>query len=276
MKKVILCADDYGQDWAVSQAIIELFGKQRLSATSCLVTSSYWDEHAHWLKPFVKHVDIGLHFNLTEGVPLSSALRQSHGFLPIYQLLPRAIVRKIDKKGVMAELHAQLNAFEAAMGCLPAHIDGHQHVHIFPVIQDALLEVYEQRLRATGCYIRSVDPSCHAPAWLKKVVLAYAGGLHFKRRLQALQVPHNQIFSGIYPFARAAHYGQYFQQFLAEINQGVGDGLILCHPGDSLKMTGKKDAMQSVRAAEYAWLMSDAFWPTCQNAAIGIGRFRES
>src|SRR5690349_9878789 len=71
-KTVILCADDYGQNAAISQAIIELIKKNRLSATSCMVTSPDWLTQAKQLNSFNNQLDIGLHFNLTEGNFLST------------------------------------------------------------------------------------------------------------------------------------------------------------------------------------------------------------
>src|SRR5438445_12446121 len=117
MKKITLCADDYGQNQSISQAIIALLGKNRLTATSCMTTALTWPEHAKWLHPLVQQADIGLHFNLTEGTPLSSNLMNSHGFLPLSPLLFKAYWRALNRVAIESELHAQLDAFEAAMGC---------------------------------------------------------------------------------------------------------------------------------------------------------------
>ena len=79
MKHIILCADDYGQNFAISQAIVDLFEKKRLSATSCMVTSPDWPRYSSLLIPFRDHVDVGLHFNLSEGFPLSDAFLRAYG-----------------------------------------------------------------------------------------------------------------------------------------------------------------------------------------------------
>src|SRR5580693_851904 len=116
MKYIILCADDYGQTCAISQAIIDLLKSRRLTAISCMVTSSGWPLHAPWLIPYKNQVDIGLHFNLTEGKgPLSLLLLKSH-------------LRQLHKHTIRAELNTQLDQFISAMGVLPDFIDGHQHV----------------------------------------------------------------------------------------------------------------------------------------------------
>jgi chitin disaccharide deacetylase len=104
MKKITLCADDYGQNQSISQAIIALFEKNRLSATSCLTSSLFWPEHAKWLQPFANQVDIGLHFNLTEGKPLSHDMLSAHGFLPLSQLILKAYARRLNREAIEAEL----------------------------------------------------------------------------------------------------------------------------------------------------------------------------
>src|SRR6185312_11376957 len=107
MKKcIVLCADDYGQAPAISQGIINLIEKGRLSATSCMVNSDYWAEHAKWLLPYQQQIDIGLHFNLTEGRALSKEYQSRHGdhFQALGQVLRRAFTRSLSQAVIEAEL----------------------------------------------------------------------------------------------------------------------------------------------------------------------------
>ena len=134
MKSIILCADDYGQNQAISQAIIELIKNDRLSATSCMTNSPLWPQHATWLSPLRSRADMGLHFNLTEGVPLSDRLKNAHGFMPLSKLIIRAYWRLLNAAAIEEEFIAQLEAFRAAMGAYPDFIDGHQHVQQLPII----------------------------------------------------------------------------------------------------------------------------------------------
>lgn len=96
-KRIVLCADDYGQAPAISQGILNLLDKKRLSATSCIVNSPYWEAHSQWLTQFIQQADIGLHLNLTEGKPLSAEYNQHYGtdFQPLSRLLCRAMPRII-------------------------------------------------------------------------------------------------------------------------------------------------------------------------------------
>src|SRR5689334_14189243 len=100
----------------------------RLSAVSCLVTSSRWQTDGQLLRASSCRVDKGLHFNLTEGA----------GRDALSTLMMKAISRQLDQKAIEAECERQIDLFQTVMGCLPDFIDGHQHVHSFPVVRDAV------------------------------------------------------------------------------------------------------------------------------------------
>ncbi|MDX1900399.1 MAG: ChbG/HpnK family deacetylase [Gammaproteobacteria bacterium] len=269
MKKFTLCADDYGQNGAVSQAIIQLLERERLSAVSCMVTQPDWQVAAGELKRFQDRAEFGLHFNLTEGEPLSSALKQSHGFMSLPKLLLRAQFRYLNADAIQAELEAQIDAFSQAMGHLPHFIDGHQHIHQFPVIRDALLAVYESRLQGSQCYLRctaeSYQDCLRGPGRFKRIILQWSGAQAFKKALQARRIPHNTSFSGVYDFAKAAYYASFFPFFLRSISDG---GLILCHPG--LAAASKSDPLYDARHYELNYLASEQFVRDCQSQEVNL------
>jgi predicted glycoside hydrolase/deacetylase ChbG (UPF0249 family) len=270
-KRIVLCADDYGQALAISQGILNLLDKKRLSATSCIVNSPYWEEHSQWLKPFSSDADIGLHLNLTEGKPLSALYAQQYGeyFQPLSTLLCRALMRQLSLKVIEAECNAQLDQFQKKMGFLPNYLDGHHHVHQFPVIRDAVLKVYKERLQGTGSYIRLVQ-TVSAPVCVKKLIIKAATQPHaFKKRLQRIKCPYNQTFNGIYTFSYASQYPQFFLEFLKKSSEG---GLIMCHP--SLPSSESLGGIGEARVMEYQYLMSDAFLRDCENQAVAVGRFK--
>ena len=71
---LMLCADDFGLDTGISIAIARLARAGRLNAVSCISNSEGWLEDAAWLSGLPASVNLGLHFNLTEGRPLSRRL----------------------------------------------------------------------------------------------------------------------------------------------------------------------------------------------------------
>ncbi len=267
MKKIVLCADDYGQNQSISQAIITLLEKKRLSATSCMTTSSLWPVHAKWLQPLVDQADMGLHFNLTEGKPLSGKLAGSHGFLPLSKLVLKAYWRLLNRSAIEAELHAQLDAYEAAMGRMPDFIDGHQHIHQLPVIRQALLNVYEKRLRMTNSYVRCVHhPRSYGQMNVKRLIIQLLGASAFKKMLVKHKIPHNASFAGIYPFTDSKQYARFFPRFLAQISEG---GVIMCHPGLA-SVDG--DSIAKARYDEFLYLDSDQFVLDCFRAGVTLCR----
>jgi predicted glycoside hydrolase/deacetylase ChbG (UPF0249 family) len=273
-KCIVLCADDYGQAPAISEGILSLIQAGRLSAASCMVNTPFWMEYGSRLKPYQEAVDIGLHFNLTEGKPLSDALKQAQDdrLLPLPILMRRAFLRQLKREAIEAECHAQLDCFEAGLGRLPDFIDGHQHIHQFPVIRDALISVYDSRLRAKKPYVRLVNERIHLTDFIwdmKKIVIYLSGTRALKTLLEAHHIPHNKTFAGIYSFGQASEYGQYFPVFLEE----VGDqGLIMCHPG--LASKDPTDRISIARFEEYQYLGGHQFLADCAVKQISLRRFQ--
>jgi chitin disaccharide deacetylase len=271
-KRIVLCADDYGQGLAISKGIIDLLERGRLSATSCLVNMPDWKAQAAWLKPWLSKLDIGLHFNLTLGSPLSQVYRQKYGevFRPLSWLLPRSLLHILDKETIKAECHAQLDAFIEILGC-PSHIDGHQHIQQFPIVREALLEVYTARFKTSLPYIRCSLMRGNQSGYLnkiKKITINSLGGQTLLTLLEKQNFPHNPDFSGVYAF-KTIEYSQIFRRFLEDIRAG---GIIMCHPG--LPQLKDEDTMALTRWHEYQYLMSDAFLTDCRNYQVVVHPFR--
>lgn len=274
MKQVTLCADDYSQTPAISQGILKLLQEKRLSATTCMTNSPYWTVHGPWLKTFVGEVDIGLHLNFTEGNPLTPALSLTdHGqFIALPKLLIQAQLGKLNTQAITTEINAQLDQFITVMGKLPDFVDGHQHIHHFPMIREVLLKTYKDRLQANGRYLRSVAyKNGLLSLSLKKLALQITGAHHFQQQLIKQNIPHNNSFSGVYHFKDDINYRSLFLGFLAEIKNG---GLIMCHPGLATDNTATDhDPISKNRAIEFQYLASDSFVKDCQDNDVEIVRY---
>ena len=74
-RELTLCADDFGCSAAVDRAILDLAARGRLSDVSCMVGGPAWPGDAPTLAGLPAlaqgRLRIGLHFNLTEGTPMS-------------------------------------------------------------------------------------------------------------------------------------------------------------------------------------------------------------
>lgn len=255
MKNIILCADDYGQDRTISAGIRQLLDQQRLTATSCMVTSPDWPEQAALLKPYIGQIDIGLHFNLSHG-PESANLAK---------LMRQAFLRQLPAEAIQQQLHDQLQCFKQALAIEPNFIDGHQHVHVLPIVRDSLLTVYARHFPDKTAYIR-------VPAYpvtsSKAMVIMLSGAGVLRRRLTALNIPHNASFSGIYNFTDSAHYATLFPSFGKHIRN---NGLIMCHPG--LTSNNQDDPIAANRFKEWQYFSSQAFLDDCARHQWQLSRF---
>lgn len=275
IKRIILCADDYGQSVDISQAIIHLLMKKRLSAVSCLVTYPGCRTWMQQLQPYASQIDVGLHVNLSEGYALSSEWCQRYGevFRGWKWLLQTFLLHQLDSCVVYAEIKAQWRAFLTAYGSTPDFIDGHHHVHQFPIICDAVIQLVHSEMNNSLFYVRCVDVPCgfaraNGPARLKRWFLHY-WGRRAKRKYWDGQILHNPSFEGIYDFKNHDQYQSYFKNFLKRLHSG---GVLMCHPG--LERDG--DRMSTARQSEYDYLISDSFLTDCVRNRIKITRFCET
>lgn len=274
-KQIILCADDYGLNTSVSQGIIDLLERKRLSATSCLTNFPHWQEEASQLKPFKNEkISIGLHFNLTEGEPLSSAYINRYGssFFPVSQLIIKAFLRRLDVAILQQECQAQLDCFVETFGFWPDFMDGHQHIHQLPQIREAVLSVYERSLRPKKTYLRSVARGFASPdlrSKMKQAVIGFCGSRKFQKLLRRHQIPHNTDFAGIYSFAEADRYSRILPYFLKNVGN---QGLIMCHPG-LVQNNEALDEIATARFQEYCYLASDQFLKDCETLGVQLIHF---
>lgn len=261
-KKIILCADDFGLSPGVCTGILKLAQLQRLSAVSCMVNKESFTYYAPDLQRLTGQIQIGLHFNLTEGRFLSDASRQCFS---LSSLLVRTHLGLLDSSLIEQEFLAQLNCFMTTMGRLPDFIDGHQHVHQFPIIRNSILKMYNKHFNDKKVYIRSIYPMLPVAAFqFKRAVLAHTGGKALKKLLQQLSLKHNHYFAGIYDFSPSANYRVLFQQWL---QHAPNNTLIMCHPGEG---SDNQDVIRLARVQELNYFSSDAFLEDCRHYKVKI------
>lgn len=278
MTRLILCADDYGLAPGVSRGIRRLLAAGRLSATSCMVVSPHWPGEAAALRPFADQADIGLHLTLTDHAPLGPLPRlASAGRLPsLGALLAATLLGRVDREEIHGELERQLDAFEAAFGRLPAFLDGHQHVHQFPVVRDAVVSLWQRRLAATGAWLRicSEPPAAilrRRVAVAKTMIIAGLGrGL--RRRARAAGIPVNDRFAGVHDFSGRRSYSELFKGFVANAS-GAQRLVVMCHPGEVDDALRRCDPVTEAREDELRYFEGPAFAALLRDNGLVLGRF---
>ena len=244
MKRLIVNADDFGMAPGVNRAIVESHRTGIVTSTSLLANAAAFDEAAA-LARANPTLAIGVHLNLTEGRPLSNpaklgALVTGSGeFLGNPEsLFFRMVAGRVSLDAIEREYHAQIQRVLAA-GIHPTHLDGHQHVHMWPpvfALTARLAAEYgmagvrssrERRIDFHGLWRRN--------ARLRGKILVQAGvglGLAFlavasRAALAAAGVATPDYFYGV------SATGYLDRETLADVLRDVPEGVseLMCHPG---------------------------------------------
>jgi predicted glycoside hydrolase/deacetylase ChbG (UPF0249 family) len=264
MRVLAVCADDFGLSPGVSHGIARLAGRQRLTAVSCLANAAHWRAAAPMLRDWPRSVDVGLHFNLTEGQPLSDELRRVWPRLPsLPRLIVQAHLRRLPVRAIAAELAAQRAAFVHAAHRPPDFVDGHQHVHHLPQVRDVVLDALADGAAAVRNTARVLGPGFA----LKRGLIAGTGGAALARALAQRDLRHNTALLGVYDFV-PGRYRHWMRGWLA--SAPGGGGLLFCHPGDR-DTSGVVDAIAAAREPEAEYLGSAAFDDDLAAAGVVLG-----
>ncbi|MEW6430668.1 MAG: ChbG/HpnK family deacetylase [Myxococcota bacterium] len=144
MRRLVLNADDFGYDPAVTLGIIEAMTKGVVSSTTMIVNSP----HSQHAAERAQGLAIGLHLNLVRFTAVSDP---SHAF--VEKQLP-----SLTADFVARETEAQLARLRALVGRNATHIDVHKHAHLQP----AVLEGLARTARARGLKVRSISDAMRA------------------------------------------------------------------------------------------------------------------
>jgi predicted glycoside hydrolase/deacetylase ChbG (UPF0249 family) len=263
LRRIWLCADDYGLSEGVNRAIRDLIGRGRLNATSVLVVGAAIgrDEVAALESVAAESAAcaIGLHATLTAPFrPLTMHFRPTDGgmFWPFRKLLRAGVMRRLDVEMIQAELLEQLTVFKDLFGRAPDFVDGHQHVQLFPQVRDAFLRAVKEM--APDAWVRQGGQSQPLAKRLgapKALVLDILSA-QFRKRATRAGVPFNPAFAGAYDFSNAPDFGALMRQFLDGLPDG---GLVMCHPGFVDDTLVALDPLTTQREAEHAYLAGAAF-----------------
>ena len=266
-RRLVICADDYGISPAVSGAIRDLIARRRINATTVMVLSPSFDRSAAAElcdAAATTHAAIGLHVTLTAPFrPLSESytpLRRGT-FLPLAATAGRALARSLRPELLSAEISRQFAAFAEAFGRPPDFVDGHQHVHLFPQIREALLGVV--KTAAPGAWVRQCGrPDQQRSLREPKALLLDWFSARFRRVAAQNGVRTNPAFGGSYVFRTNADFAALFPGFLDGMPNG---GVIVCHPGKVDTELKRLDPLTGLREREYEFFGSDAFTQLLQN-----------
>lgn len=143
-RHVILNADDFGYDPAVSRGIVRAMKAGVVSSTTMMVNTPDSEDAA----TLSEGLAIGLHLNLARWPAVS---RPSHEFV-------ERDAATLERAFVHDETLAQLDRLKALVGREATHVDVHKHLHRHPAVLDGLCDAATSR----GLAVRSIDAPMRA------------------------------------------------------------------------------------------------------------------
>lgn len=306
-RAIIINVDDLGLSGAVNDAVLHLAERGRIGASSYMVGGTISDSEIQTLAEL--NVDIGLHLDLTGIFP--SALRGS-----LKSLIIASYLRKLNPVQVTDIIKKQLDGFEDRFGRAPIFIDGHQHIHQFPIIRQRLANELNERYGGenTQAHIsaRTTTPLVND---FKSWVIYTLGGNAWRKLCKDKHIATNDYFGGIYGFdANRQELTALWDQWLqsaprtADLSPALYAQSFAIEPlgtyaqydtttpaihaaplslptelsttlimcHPAIPDNGWQDEIKTAREIEYNWLMSDAFEVLLQKHDVRLVRWSES
>ena len=244
MMQLIVNADDFGLTEQVSRGILDAHREGIVTSTTLMANGGAFDA-AVSMSRRAPRLGIGVHLNLTEGEPVSPALRipslvDRRGRLHLNpgRLLEALVARQINLADVETELRRQITKVFSA-GILPTHLDGHKHVHILPGISEIVIRL------AQDFSIRSVrSPQEEAPGFARLLRTGRNSGIAavkqslVGRSVSAFARRFKERLAKAGLFSTVRFYGLSQTGFLdtrsiQDILEGLPEGVseLMCHPG---------------------------------------------
>ena len=134
---VVINADDYGCDERKTRAIIECMDRRIVTSTTVMANMPMFEVAMKTAREKGFLQDVGLHFNLADGIPLTEEMRccrtlcdENGRFSPVWHrhMKSRLILPCEARRAVVAEANAQIMRFLDCGGKL-MHFDSHYHTH---------------------------------------------------------------------------------------------------------------------------------------------------
>ncbi len=280
MRRLIVNADDLGADQARNEGIFEAIRAGIVTSASLLPNGPALDHALEEIRSGgFQQVSFAAHLNLSEGRPLAEGLTRLAG--PDGKFLGKAGAHRLLGGAGDASLEAEI-AGEAALqigklldaGIAVTHIDGHQHVHVFPAALPAVTETAKAfgiaRMRIPD---EAVPPDGGA---LEENLLEESRRFAFlgreaRRRLAAAGIASSDHFLGL------ALKGRLDLERLVDLAGSLPEGTteLMVHPGRVPARDAFSAFSSADRERELEALLHPRFRLALQAAGVILVSFRE-
>ena len=152
MIRVIINGDDFGISHDVNKAISECFSKRILTNTTIMVNMPYAQEAVNMAHEYGFHEAVGLHLNLTSGMPLTDEIRKCRRFCKkdgrfnayfAQHLSSRMVISARERHALKKEIEAQMRRY-FEFGLAERHLDSHHHVHTDRSVMQVLMPLVQK------------------------------------------------------------------------------------------------------------------------------------
>ncbi|HEY1147770.1 MAG TPA: ChbG/HpnK family deacetylase [Pseudoduganella sp.] len=243
MKTVIINADDIGMHPAIDDGVAALVAQGVVTAASVMALGKP-DRHALNVMRNCG-ASLGLHLDFTS----SLAHAQQHSDRTVATTILAAWSGRLDRQRTREAIRYQLHRYQELTGALPEFVDGHEHVHQFPVIREALFEVLAEAAPGRQICIRNTLPLCWRGG--KAALIAALGAGRTLRLAQGAGYYYNTDFYGVYDLSPQADLGRQWRNWFA--SQRVSAALAMCHPASVAR------SLEPFRLREFLFLGSAHF-----------------
>lgn len=232
-RQLIVNADDFGFSPGVSNGIMKAHAEGIVTSTSIMINMPDAVRGIEAARQQTPDLGLGLHLNLTAGMPIapaedvSSLLAESGEFLSLPDFT--AALTKIDPNHAKHEIQAQVERFIEVVGVPPDHLDSHHHAtYMAPILFEPMLQTAQRynipirnavpRNRDTALELLiTPDTQDHVEVWLDDMI----------SELAASGVPAPDHFLVDF-FGDNTTLGDLLN-LLINLDQGATE--LMCHPG---------------------------------------------
>lgn len=258
----VMCADDYGITPEISAGILELARHKRITATSAMSLSPHWSAWAAPLRDCHAAMDVGLHLDWTSPFAVKEGFGKA---LPL--LMALSALRLLSPSTIERAIELQLDLFETHFQAPPDHVDGHQHIHQFPMIRDMLMRILSRRYSPQERPWIRIARIAKYPVNLKAQVINAMGATALQRLAIEHGFAHSAHLTGVYDFQGDSRL--YLQHLRNWLKQMPSNTVLMCHPGHGPCGTAP---FPQARLWEQEVLLSPAFQTILNNTQTTLVR----
>ncbi len=280
-KTVIVNADDLGLTDGVNRAIMACHERGSVSSATLLVNARATESAAE-LAAGRPRLGVGLHFNLTLGTPVAPAasLRSLVGadgcFTRRGKLVRRALRAGLEPGEIDRELEAQALRFES-LGLAMTHVDSHQHVHMIPVVFDAVARFCEGRRLPVR-----VPWVCRAPqparlSWRKRLTRRLlARSVRKNARRWRGRLAWNAGFASVFDLTSSPG-GLVLDDYVGLVRGAGGYPMeLMVHPAEVDDELARLTGITGFSAAEHALLSGRSLAEPLDGLGLRIASYRDA